>query len=301
MKNYPTIRQLQYLSALNETNHYGRAAEKCFVTQPTLSSAIQELEKILDVDVIDRSRAKNIQLTSFGKSLVSSSQNIFKELDSVLHHALEAQKPLSGSFRLGLIPTIAPYLLPKILPQLQKAFPNMSFEITEDMSAHLVDQLDKGQLDLVIMAFPYHTPNLKQETLIEEPFYCAAPAKTFSHKTLSLKDLDTQKVLLLQDGHCLRDHALAACKVQQNEEQSSQKSSLSATSLITLMQMVGQGYGVTLLPKMVLDAGTLPSNVEIYKFKSPVPTRKIGLAWRNGTVLEKNILAVRKHLKKLLK
>jgi len=297
MQNYPTIRQLQYLNALSKTNNYRRAAEKCFVTQPTLSSAIQELEKTLDADVIDRSRAKQIKLTPLGLSLVKSSKNIFNELDSVLQDALETQKPLSGAFRLGLIPTIAPYLLPQILPKLQNKFPDMSFEITEDMSANLVAQLDKGELDLAIMAFPYDTPNLQQEILIEEPFYCAAPIKFFKQKTISMNDLDDKKILLLQDGHCLRDHALAACKLQRREE----ISSLSATSLITLIQMVGQGYGVTLLPKMVTDAGPLPNNVKIYKFKSPVPMRKIGLAWRNGTALDKNINAVREYLKTTIK
>ena len=297
MKNYPTIRQLQYLYALNETNHYGRAAQKCFVTQPTLSSAIQELEKNLGIDVIDRSRAKHIKLTDFGKSLVRSSKNIFQELDMALQNALEAQKPLSGPFRLGLIPTIAPYLLPKILPGLQKQFPDMSFEITENMSANLVEQLDEGQLDLVIMAFPYDTPNLKQEVLLEEPFFCAAPENFFKKKTISMEELNDKKILLLQDGHCLRDHALTACKLQNLQD----KSPLSATSLITLIQMVGQGYGATLLPKMVIQEGRIPNNVEIYKFKSPVPSRKIGLAWRSGTVLDKNIYAIRNHLKTAIK
>ncbi len=297
MKNYPTVRQLQYLFVLNTTNHYGRAAELCFVTQPTLSSAIKELEKTIGADVIDRSRAKYIKLTPLGKSLVQKSKIIFDAFDTILQDATESQKPLSGSFRLGLIPTIAPYLLPIILPKLQKKFPDMAFEITEDMSANLVSDLDKNFLDLVIMAFPYDTPNIKQIIMMEESFYCAAPADSFKHKKISLDDLDNQKILLLQDGHCLRDHALTACKVQKRAD----KNSLSATSLITLIQMVGQGYGVTLLPEMVVKAGSLPPNVEIYKFKSPSPTRKIGLAWRENTALNKNINAVSDYLKTIIK
>ena len=296
MKNYPSIRQLQYLSVLSETNHYGRAAELCNVTQPTLSSAIKELEKTIGADVIDRSRAKYIKLTSLGKFLVYKSEIIFDAFDTILQESVESQKPLSGSFRLGLIPTIAPYILPVILPKLQNKFPDMAFEITEDLSANLISNLDSNNLDLVIMAFPYDTPDLKQTIIIEEAFYCAAPMGSFQHKKILLDDLNNQNILLLQDGHCLRDHALTACKVRNKAH----KNTLSATSLITLIQMVGQGYGMTLLPEMVIKAGSFPPNVEIYEFEKPSPTRKIGLAWRENTSLNKNINAVGDFLKTII-
>jgi len=297
MNNYPTIRQLQYLDALHKTNNFGRAAELCFVTQPTLSSAIKELEKTIGIDVIDRSKVKQIKLTPYGLSLIQTAQNIFKELDKSLQDALERQKPLSGRFRLGVIPTIAPYMLPHILPLLQKQFPDMQFEITENMSANLIKTLNEGNLDLIIMAFPYETPNIQQESLFEEPFDCAAPDNVFKNKSIRLEDLNDHQILLLEDGHCLRDHALAACKLQKSED----KNMLKAASLLTLTQMVGQGYGLTLLPKMALENNIIPSNVTLHTFKSPAPKRKIGFSWIEGTALNNNIEAIRHFLKSALK
>ena len=294
MKNYPTLRQLQYLKAIDETKNFGRAAIKCNVTQPTLSSAIKELENILGVLVIDRSQHKKVKITPYGQKLIKSSKEIFKELDGVLQQAIEENKPLSGLFRIGFIPTIAPYLLPQILPLLQNKFKNMQFEIIESVSAQLVEKLDTGDLDLAIMAFPYDLPNLRHAILFEEPFFCAAKKNTFKNKTISLSDLDDHKILLLEDGHCLRDHALTACKLQKRED----KNTLSATSLLTLSQMAGQGYGLTLLPKMVMNAGAIPDTVEIYKFSSPAPTRTIGVAWRPYSPIDKNINAVCDFLKK---
>jgi LysR family hydrogen peroxide-inducible transcriptional activator len=199
--------------------------------------------------------------------------------------------------RLGLIPTIAPYLLPDILPDLQKTFKNVEFQIIEDMSANLVEKLHSGAIDIALMAFPYETKDLNQLTFFEEYFYCAAQEGTFKKdQKLALHDLDDHKLLLLEDGHCLRDHALSACKLQNIEDQKA----LSATSLQTLIQMVSQGYGITLLPEMVLNQGIIPKNVTLHAFKKPAPYRTIGVAWRQKDPRELDITTIIVKMKSIL-
>ena len=289
MRNLPTLRQLQYLLTLHETKNFGRAAEKCNVTQPTLSAGIQEMESLLGLPVLDRSRRKLVVFTAFGLEVVETAKEILPQLNNILDKANRLSQPLSGPMRLGLIPTIAPYLLPKFLPHIQKKFPDIDFRITEDVSANLVNKLNNGQIDLAIMAFPYETKGLNQKLFFEEPFYCAAPKNTFKKgQNLHPDSLKEQKLLLLEDGHCLRDHALSASNLQNNHNQKS----LSATSLHTLIQMVDQGYGVTLLPEMVINQGFMPKNIATHPLKKPVPTRKIGVLWRQKDPNEADIKTV---------
>ncbi len=277
MNNVPTLRQLQYLIALEKTGNFRRAADMCFVTQPTLSAGIAEMEKLLGLDVLDRSQHKKLIFTPFGLEVLTTAKAIMPRLESLSHMAQQMSKPLSGDIRLGLIPTMAPYLLPTLLPALQNNFPNIDFQIVEAMSATLVTKLEESALDIALMAFPYETPNLKQKIFFDEPFLCASQKKTFKTKQkLTLNNLDAHKLLLLEDGHCLRDHALSACKMQNNED----KKTLSATSLLTIIQMVSQGHGITLLPQMVIDHGALPKRLDLHAFESPPPSRKIGAAWR---------------------
>ncbi|HPD83075.1 MAG: LysR substrate-binding domain-containing protein [Alphaproteobacteria bacterium] len=297
MKAIPTLRQLQYLLALKETKNFRKAAEKCHITQPTLSAAIKEIEKLLGVSVIDRSQHKNVIFTPFGKNVIEAAQKIMPHIESLMSEAQHMTEPLSGFIRLGLIPTIAPYLLPSILPQLQKKFPKIDFQINEAISQNLVEKLHNGDIDLALMAFPYETEGLNQKILMEEPFYCATSKNSFQkNQKLAFKDLDGQRLLLLEDGHCLRDHALSACKLQNQTD----KKTFSATSLPTLIQMVGQGYGITLLPEMVIQQGVLPKNVVLHAFKKPYPMRKIGVAWRQKDPQEQNILEIIKHLEENL-
>lgn len=298
MKNYPTLRQLQYLSALAETKNFRQAAEKCFVTQPTLSAAIQDMEALFGLPLLDRSNHKKFIFTAFGKSVLETSKNIFPKLDQMMSAASAMASPFSGPLHIGIIPTIAPYILPLILPPLTKAFPNIDFKMTEAVSHNLISALDNGQIDLALMAFPFETGRLEHSIFYEEKFFCATPQKTFlKTEKLKLDDLKDHHILLLEDGHCLRDHALSACKLDIRE----QDQTLKATSLQTLIQMVAQGYGITLLPEMVIKSGGLPKNIDLIPFQKPQPSRQIGVAWRPKDPLLNNIRAVTEQLKKTLK
>ena len=297
MISLPTLRQLQYLTALHELKNFGKAAQACFVTQPTLSQAIMEMESLLGAKVLDRTKRKVVAFTPFGLDVIKSTQNIMPELEAMMDNAKQTQEPLSGVMRLGIIPTIAPYLLPSFLPSLHKQFPKMQFHITEDMSHNLIDNLEDGKIDIALMALPFDTKNFKTVTLFKEEFYCAAPKNTFNpNQKLSTADLDAHNLLLLQDGHCLRDHILSAC----HKTDMARHQPLKATSLQTLIQMVGQGYGLTLLPAMVANQGNMPKKITLHSFKNPKPTREIGLVWQANSYKKANITAVIKHLKKLL-
>ncbi len=297
MHALPTIRQMQYLRMLFETKNFRRAAELCHITQPTLSAAVKEMEFLLGLSILDRSRKKIVVFTPFGLEVIEIADKIIPQLDQLIDKAKHMAQPLSGPMRLGLIPTIAPYLLPDILPDLQKSFQNIEFQIVEDMSANLVKKLHSGVIDIALMAFPYDTKDLNQLTFFEEPFYCAAKKGTFNkNQKLSFNDLNAHKLLLLEDGHCLRDHALSACKLQDIKD----KKALSATSLLTLTQMVSQGYGITLLPEMVLDQGVIPKNVVLHSFEAPVPYRKVGVVWRQKDPQERNITTIIEKMKSIL-
>jgi LysR family hydrogen peroxide-inducible transcriptional activator len=296
MKNFPTLRQLQYLLALEETKNFRQAAENCNITQPTLSAAIKEMENLLGASVLDRSRRKSVVFSPLGLETIETAKKIMPYLDHLIEKVKNITAPLSGPIRLGLIPTIAPYLLPKILPTLQKTFPNIKWQIVEGMSASLIDNLNQGKIDLAILAFPYETDGLVHEIFFQEKFVCAAPKGNFKlDQRLTFNDLDNQKLLLLEDGHCLRDHALSACKLQQKQD----KKAFSATSLQTLIQMVSHGYGITLLPEMVIAQGVMPANVALHEFKKPYPTRSIGAAWRPNDPQKRDLLEIVNFLKSL--
>lgn len=294
MSNSPTIKQLQYLQALASEGGFQKAADKCFVSQSTLSAGIKEMENLLGLPVIDRQSRKKLSFTSFGEEVLNTSKVILTQIDNLTARAQNLSAPLSGPFRLGIIPTIAPYLIPNILPTLQKTFPKMEFHIVEDLTAHLIEKVEDGDVDLAILAFPYETPHLKQQVLYDEAFYVAAPKGLFNAKQkLSMSDLEQHALLLLEDGHCLRDHALSACNLVPDKN----KKTLSATSLLTLIQMVAQGNGITLLPQMVVKEGFLPKEIDIVEFKKPYPTRQIGLCWQDKSIRRDNIQAVLQSLK----
>lgn len=297
MQNLPTLRQMQYLLMLHETKNFGRAAELCHVTQPTLSAGIQEMESLLGLPVLDRSRRKKVIFTVFGLQVIETTKEIMPTLDELIDKAKRMAQPLSGPIRLGLIPTIAPYILPKLLPELNENFENIDFQIVEDLTDNLIDKLHEGKIDIALMAFPYETPNLNQQIFFEESFYCAAKSDTYDKESLDLQDLKNKDILLLEDGHCLRDHALSACKL----EDTGKKGALSATSLQTLIQMVDQGYGITLLPEMVIKQGMIPKNVKLHPFHNdPTPNRQIGVAWRQKDPLEDDILIIIEKMAEIL-
>lgn len=280
----PTIRQLQYLIALRDGKSFSDAAEICHVTQPTLSAGIKELENILGQPVIDRSKRKVI-LTALGHETARDAQDIIAQAEAIMRNAKRLSEPMTGAMRLGVIPTIAPYLLPDILPQIQRTFPALELQLFEDMSERLVEKLRSGEIDCALIAFPYETPDMVQEFLFDEPFYLAVPKSKnkgqntpFEHNQIKSEDLDPGELLLLEDGHCLSDHALSACDLQLPKR----RKAYSASSLPTLLQMVANGYGITLVPEMAVSAGAIPKGVEVHRFAAPMPHRKIGLIWREN-------------------
>jgi len=297
MLNLPTIRQLQYLLAVKNAGSFHKAAEQCNVSQSTLSAGIQELERILEYPVLNRT-TRSVRLTPLGEDLVRESDEILARLKALTQKARSLQSPFSMPVRMGVIPTIAPYLLPKIVPPLQNAFPDLDLHITEAQSAELVNDLHNDNLDVLLMAFPYDMKGVQIKIIREEPFYVAAPAGYFKNrKTLKLSDLEGEKLLLLEDGHCLRDHALSACNLQPE----SARKTFRAASLPTLIQMTAQGYGLTLLPEMVVHQGFLPETVDILPFAKPVPTRQIGLAWPDKTLLSEEIDLISRKIQSTLK
>ncbi len=274
----PTLRQLEYLVALEDEKSFSAAASICSVTQSTLSAGIKELENILDQNLVVRGR-KNVTLTAFGVETSNKAREILHQTDEIAARALAIKSPLAGPLRLGVIPTIAPYFLPQILPNIQEKFPALELQIHEDLSHRIVKKLQQGTLDLLLMAFPFETQGISQMLLFEEQFYFACPKGQEPHKEkFSTVDLNEETLLLLDDGHCLRDHAIAACGLQQPNSQKT----YSATSLQTLVQLVNNGYGTTLLPEMAAQSHNLPRNISILEFIDPKPTRQIGLAWRSG-------------------
>ncbi|MBN8521950.1 MAG: hydrogen peroxide-inducible genes activator [Alphaproteobacteria bacterium] len=279
----PSLRQLQYLMALSRTGHFAKAAELCHVTQPTLSAGIADLEVILGHKLIDRQNRKKNMLTPFGREILKHADHILSGVDHLLTFARQYDAPMRGIVRLGIIPTIAPYLLPRMIKPLESKYPELTFQIFEYMSSDLLSKLVEGDLDAGIMAFPFSLPaGLTSKILTHEAFFYAVPKGAFKDKkSLSNKDLHGHKLLLLEDGHCLRQHALSACALQLPHEQKT----FSATSLATLIQLVAEGYGITLLPKMVLPHVASIRDVQVLPFTPPAPTRQIGMVWRQSSPL----------------
>ena len=275
----PSLRQLSYLIAINERGSFLAAADECAVTQSTLSAGIKELETILDQPLVIRSR-KAATPTPFGLEVIESAEKILSDTDHIVARSQLLNEPLSGPLRLGVIPTIAPYMLPDILPKLTEKFPRLELQLHEDLTDRLLESLKKSEIDLALMAFPYDTPDMQQHILFEEKFYAAASefAGPVAER-INIKDLEPEKLLLLEDGHCLRDHALSACDLQMPAT----RKTYSATSLPTLIQMVRAGFGMTLLPEMACQTKALPAGIRLLSFtdKHP-PTRQIGLCWRKN-------------------
>lgn len=286
------LRDLRYLVAVAEHRHFGRAAEACFVSQPTLSTQLKKLEETLGVMLIERTN-RRVMLSPEGEQIVAQAQRILSEVNTLLALSEQLQDPLGGELRVGIIPTIAPYLLPQILGPIREAFPNLQLQLTEGQTSHITRLLKRGDLDAILLAIPIpdlHDENVEEFELYAEPFYLAVGehhAKA-ECQTVTPEDLDGESVLLLEDGHCLRDQALAVCHAHRGVE----SKSYSATSLETLRQLVGAGMGVTLMPEFAVplvaraDEGKravgVGSNVRYIPFsEDDVPYRTLGLCWRS--------------------
>jgi LysR family hydrogen peroxide-inducible transcriptional activator len=281
MRTLPTLRQLRYLVAIADHRHFGRAAEACFATQSTLSAGLQELENLLDVKLVERSK-RRVMLTPLGEAVVARARIVLREAEDLAELAQAAKDPLSGPLRLGVIPTIGPYLLPRVLPPLRQHYPNLRLYLREDMTARLLDALHDGEIDAALIALPFPTDELEVRQLGADPFLlaCRSDDPLARAKPPELAHLPEERLLLLDEGHCLREHALAACRL----EPAHHRDDFRATSLPTLVQMVANQLGITLLPKMAVDAGLLAGTGLITRdLADTTPARNIALVWRKTT------------------
>ncbi|HEY0147623.1 MAG TPA: hydrogen peroxide-inducible genes activator [Allosphingosinicella sp.] len=286
----PTLKQLQYLAALNDHGHFGRAAEACFVTQSTLSAGLRELETLLGVSLVERTR-RVVRFTPLGERIAAKARRVLREADELADLARAAGKPLSGELRMGVIPTIAPFLLPRLLPGLRAAWPDLKLFLREETSGAACEGLHRGLLDCVLLALPFGCGEVETETLFDDALWVAFPpgeegnGKAAAARAITPGEIDQDRLLLLEDGHCLRDHALAAC----NRPELRAEATMLGTSLHTMVQMVGNGLGVTMVPQMALDAGILEgTGVTARPLKAEHAYRRIALIWRRNSPREKD-------------
>jgi LysR family hydrogen peroxide-inducible transcriptional activator len=273
-----SLRQLRYLESLAETRHFGHAAEACAVSQPALSMQIKELEDELQVSLVER-RKSGIELTEPGEEIARRARTILASVRDLLDYAKHQEGVLSGVLKLGAIPSIAPYLLPKALPELQRRFPELSLQLRETVTENLVRELVTGDLDLILVALPIDDPELETVHLFDDRFILATKAGTGSKRPRQAAAdlLASERLLLLEEGHCLRDQALSYCHMVTPEA----RNSFGASSLATIVQMVASGYGITLLPEMAIESEVHRRNdISLLRFRAPEPKREIGLAWR---------------------
>lgn len=276
----PTLRQLQFLIALRAEGSFVAAAEAVGVTQPTLSAGIKDLETTLGAVLVERGRAGAV-LTPAGEEAVDRAARAMSEVEEMVRAVQAAGVPLSGTFKLGAIPTIAPFLLPRALPILKKEYPSLRLQMREDLTSRLVDALRMRTLDAAIIALPYEASGISTAPIAEDEFLVLTPDDhpLAKRNDLSPQHLKGEDLLLLEDGHCLRDHALSACKLAPSRR----SAEVGATSLHTLVQMVAGGMGVTLLPKIAAEGGAAAgAHVTLRPFAEPVVGRSIGVAWREG-------------------
>ena len=281
----PTVRQLQYLKLLAEHGSFSRAAEAAHVTQPTLSAGVQELEKALGGPVVERARS-GVILTAVGREAVRRAEDVLARVEDLVQAAKSAGQPLSGRFRLGVIPTIAPFLLPIALPVIRERFPALRLYLREDLTGRLIAALKSGVLDAALIALPYDTTGLETAFVSEDALLAATPRghHLAAHARIDTADMEGEELILLEDGHCLREHALAACGLEPPKSDPEGESAFAATSLHTVVQMVGSGLGISLLPAMAVDSGLADrAPVSVRPLEAGAPKREIVVAWRAGS------------------
>ena len=277
------LRDLHYFIALADRQHFGRAAAACFVSQPTLSTQIRKLEEELGVALFERTPRK-VMLTAAGREMVERARRIVGEVEQMKEAARRSQDPEAGTVRLGIFPTLGPYLLPHVVPHIRTRFPRLELLLVEEKSDVLLARVREGRLDAVLLALPQHDEQLHVEFLFEEPFLLAVPENhpLASRGSLRLDDLADQRLLLLEDGHCLRDQALDVCRLAGSGE----KTGFQATSLETLRQMVAANVGVTLLPSLSVQPPVARSeNIRLLRFDDGQPNRRIAMVWRRSSAM----------------
>jgi LysR family transcriptional regulator, hydrogen peroxide-inducible genes activator len=277
-----TLRQLRYLSALAKHGHFGRAAEACAVTQPALSMQIRDLERTLGVAVVER-RPGDVMLTDVGREIARRGEEVLTASRDLVDFARHRSGLLTGRLTLGVIPSLAPYLLPRILPELQRRFPELRLELRETQTRQLVEDIKNGALDAAMLALPLGEPDIDTMALFEDLFLLAVPSDDPRNEAtrIAAGDIDQSRLILLEDGHCLRDQALAFCATAARSRGArSGGTAFGASSLTTVMQMVAGGYGVTLIPQIAADVERRDDRVKFLRLQNPQPGRSIGLAFR---------------------
>ena len=276
-----TLRQLRYLSALAKHGHFGRAAEACSVTQPALSMQIRDLERTLGVAVVER-RPGDVILTDVGREIARRGEDVLAASRDLVDFARHRSGVLTGRLTLGVIPSLAPYLLPRILPILQSRFPELRLELRETQTRPLIEDIKSGVLDAAMLALPTGEPDIEAIKLFEDLFLLAVPADDPREETarVAAEDIDQSRLILLEDGHCLRDQALAFCANTRDRFPGAAGTVFGASSLTTVMQMVAGGYGLTLIPQIAADVELRDDRVKLLRLKNPQPGRQIGLVFR---------------------
>jgi LysR family hydrogen peroxide-inducible transcriptional activator len=283
MVHQPTIKQLQYLVALREHGHFGRAADACFVTQSTLSAGLRELESPLGVTLVERTR-RVVRFTALGEKIADKALRVIRESEELAALARSQGKPLHGELRLGVIPTIAPFLLPAMLPRLRSQWPDLKLYLREETSQAACEALHRGQLDCVLLALPFACGDVESVALLDDRLFVAFPAgEAPPDELVEVDSIDENRMLLLEDGHCLKDHALSAC----NRPELRAHAAMMGTSLHTLVQMVDNGLGLTFIPAMAIEAGILDgTHVDAKPLRSDHGFRRIALIWRRSSPRE---------------
>jgi len=277
------LRALQYFVKLSDLKHFSKAAEACFVSQPTLSTQVRKLEDELGVQLVERSPRK-IMLTPVGEEIAERARLVLSDIDQIRAVARRAGDPADGNLRLGLFPTLAPYLLPHVIPTIRKQYPNLRLQLAEEKTETILKMLQHGELDAALLALPINADGLDLEILFDEPFVLAVPGDhpLAAKSRITLKDLNGSELLLLEEGHCLREHALEVCDLAGAHE----RVDFHATSLETLRQMVAANVGITLMPLLsVKPPIAQTSNLITIRFSNPAPSRTIAMVWRHSSAL----------------
>jgi len=281
----PTLKQLQYLVALKDHGHFGRAAESCYVTQSTLSAGIRELETLIGVVLVERTR-RVVRFTPLGERIVEKARRVLREADELGDLARAAGRPLSGEMRMSVIPTIAPFLLPRILPKLRRDYPDLKLYLREETSGQACEGLHHGRTDCVLLALPYACGDVETAPLFDDRLFVAyREGEMDPSASIRPAEIDETRLLMLEDGHCLKEHALAAC----NRPEMRAEATMMGTSLHTMVQMVDNGLGVTMLPEMAVDAGILDhTQVAARPLDADNASRRIALVWRKASPRERD-------------
>jgi len=276
----PTLKQLRYFLALTETGHFGRAAKQCFVSQSAFSNAIRELEANLDAQLVDRTN-RSVTITATGQDVAIQARLVMRDVDTLIETARGQQEPLTGQLRLGVIPTIAPFMLPGALPKLRRRYPQLELLLVEDQTDRIYRRLMEGELDVMLLALPWQMRGVDELALFDDPFSlaCREGTNRVDPDNYRFNRLDSDSILLLEDGHCLRDHALAACRIRNTQK----VRRFGASSLLTLIEMVDADLGITFLPEMARGSSLLRNTrVRLWPMNES-SYRTIGLAWRKGS------------------